>query len=164
MTINEILKEELVLEKRKISPDDRFELSKEAKAKRRKHKDLDWKDNNPNFLPGRERLVSAVCNMTGESPRVVRAYITKKFEQWFKREPEAEWIHELEEKAKKMDPQSFNPRDYRKSLTTPQPRGASAGADAKEHKGRAYFFVGLMNGFANHFKGKDENKDKRKKK
>ena len=44
MTINEILKEELVLEKRKISPDDRFELSKEAKAKRRKHKDLDWKD------------------------------------------------------------------------------------------------------------------------
>ena len=71
---------------------------------------------------------------------------------------------ELEEKAKKMDPQSFNPRDYRKSLTTPQPRGASAGADAKEHKGRAYFFVGLMNGFANHFKGKDENKDKRKKK
>lgn len=150
--------------KRKVGPDNAFELSKEAKSKLRKHKDINWKDGDPNWLPGRERLVSAVCNMSGASPSAVRSYITKKFEQWFTHDPEADWIADLEKKARAMDHQKFNPRDYRKSLSTPMPRGASAGKEPGEHKGRAYFFVGLMNGFANHFKGKSSKKQNSKNK
>ena len=152
MTLEELLKEaqEDILSEARISS-----LNKKRKRKEGNKKEAlkDTFDGN-NLLPGRERLVSAVCRMTGASRPTVRAYINKKFEQWFTHDPEAAWIAKLEKRAREMETQKFNPRDYRKSLSSPMPRGASAGKEPGEHKGRAYFFVGLMNGFANHFKGK----------
>lgn len=183
MTFDEILKEDLLNEARKstkpsgddtfeltdlgkkyanpnnskpkrLKADDRVELTPEAKKKLRKHKDPNWKDNDPEFLPGRERLVSAVSNRCGSNPSAVRRYITKMFYKWFDKDPEADWIARAEERAKEL---GFDPRHYRTSRSQPMPRGKSAGVGEKERAGRSYFFVTLMNRFSEHFlKGKEK--------
>jgi hypothetical protein len=157
MTLNELLNEEaekLLTERAKhrapskklANYDTDKYLSKNEKKKMSKAR------KSQEILPGRERLITAVCNKCGASRGAVATYVNRKFDEWFNKDPKAEWIAKLEKKAREMETQSFNPRDYRKSLTTPMPRGASAGKSSIEHNGRAYFFVGLMNGFANHFK------------
>lgn len=185
MTFDELLKEELLLIEKKISTlnkrkqrqqerednaDKEVELSPEMKRKLRKHKHPDWEDDGgKKFKPGRERTVAAVRNLcaakgksvsTGE----VRDYIYKKFLQWESKDKEAKWILNLEKISNEKF--GYNPRKYAHAK-----KGDTVGLGGPgdpEYKGRAYFFTGLINGFAHHFlKEQPTNnkpiKDKRKK-
>ncbi len=174
MTFDELLKEEAILVEKSISAmnkarkrkqerendaDRVVELSPEMKRKLRAHKHPDWQDDGgEKFKPGRERTVAAVrnlCETKGKtvSTGAVRDYIYKKFKQWDAREKDADWMLNLERISKKKF--GFDPRKYAHAK-----KGDTVGLGGKgdpEYKGRAYFFTGLINGFANHFlNGKDE--------
>ena len=172
MTFLELLNEEELLIEKSISAmnkarkrqqqrereagDMTVELSSEAKRKQRKHKHLDWQEDGRNkFKAGRERTVAAVRNKLNGSVSTskIRDYIYKMYNLWEHGQKEADWILKLEKKAREL---GFDPRKYHGNT-----KGESKGLGGKgqpEYNGRAYFFVGLINGFANHF---TETKEKR---
>lgn len=141
-------KEKKSRERENISPDDRFEISSEAKAIKKAHRTFDWEDDNPKFRDGRERLVTAVIHIVQKNGgslgrQEAREYLFKKYKQWKSKSPKVKWILDLEEKAKAL---GFNPRDYQD-----QKPGQSSGKGSEEYQGRAMFFTRIMNAFANHF-------------
>lgn len=173
MTFDQLLKEEELLLEKKLATlnkkrknkeeaandgDRDVELTPEMKRKLRAHKHPDWQDDGGvKFKPGRERTVAAVrnlCKRKGKSVSTgqVRDYIYKKFVQWDNRDKEADWMLRLEKHANDI---GYNPRKYAHAK-----KGDTVGLGGKgdpEYEGRAYFFTGLINGFARHFlKGKEE--------
>ena len=166
MTINQLLEEELIVEKnlsvinkkkKKREENDKKPkeviLSPEEKRKLRAHKHPDWQDDGGiKFKPGRERLVAAIrnlCKKKGKSVSTgeVRDYVYQKFVQWDHHEHDAKWIMTLENIVKERF--GFDPRKYAHA-----PKGATVGLTGKgqpEYRGRAYFFTALINGMANHF-------------
>ena len=147
MTLNEIfdsLEEELFdfLEEELLSE------VKQAKGWRwERHAFTEYKnDGRKKFKAGRERTVSAVMNRVKAkggslSSEKARDYIYKVYDDWLSGSPE-KWLANLEKATKKKT--GFNPRKY--SNTKP---GDTVGK--QNEAGRAYFFVGFLNGLANHF-------------
>lgn len=168
MTFEQLLKEEEVLVEKKISSlnkkkkknldkkndeDKETELTPEMRRKLRAHKHPDWKDDGGiKFKSGRERTVAAVRNLCKSKGKTVstgkiRDYIYQKFVQWEHKEHDAKWMLNLERIAK--EEHGFDPRKYAHAK-----KGDTVGLGGPgdpEYKGRAYFFTGLINGFANHF-------------
>ena len=154
MTFNELLNEE--------AETTLFEDRKGRKAKKKEKKNREFEKRNPKELPGRERLISAVANMSGASRSAVASYVYKMYKAWDTGAPEAAWIKAIDKKARAL---GFNPNNYNDH---PQTRGKSAGVSnpgQREYAGRAYFFSALMNGFAKHFnpniKSLTKNKNKK---
>lgn len=177
MTFDQLLKEEEILVEKKISSlnkkkkknldrrndeDKEAELTPEMKRKLRAHKHPDWRDDGGiKFKPGRERTVAAVrnlCKSRGKSVSTgkIRDYIYQKFVQWDHKEHDAKWMLDLERAAKNN---GFDPRKYAHAK-----KGDTVGLGGPgdpEYEGRAMFFTGLINGFANHFlRGEGEKKYK----
>lgn len=135
-------------EAKEIDPDARYEITPAANAVKKAHRTFDWEDDNPKFRDGRERLITAVIHIVQKNGgslgrQEAREYLYKKYKQWKSKSPKVQWILELEAKA---IPLGFNPRNYQD-----QKPGQSSGKNKKEYYGRALFFTGVMNGFANHF-------------
>ncbi len=169
MKFNELLEEEknIILEKsihamnkakkrnqeRENDKDKEPEITPEMKRKLRAHKHADWKEDGRNkFKSGRERTVAAVINLCKKkgvslSTGTARDYIYEKFLQWESRRAEADWILNLEESSKKKF--GYDPRKY--AHVNKGDTVGLGGPGDPEYKGRAYFFTGLINGFANHF-------------
>lgn len=171
MTLEELLKEEenAIFEasihgrnrkaKKRHNKKENFknETSKDPEEKpisrARKHKFPEWQDDGRNkFKEGRERTVSAVmnlCKKKGVSITSVQArdYIYEKFKQWDSHSKEADWIIKLEKTAKKKF--GYDARKYA-HINLGDTVGLGAKGDP-EYEGRAYFFTGLINGFAHHF-------------
>lgn len=153
-TLNKRKNKKINNKRTEIDPDTRLEITNKAKRNNGYHKDFDWEDGNPKFRSGRERLVAAVVHLVQKnggnvSNADVRDYIYERYQQWGSNDPEAKWINALEKKAISL---GFNPRSYRN-----QKKNQSKGKGAKgqsEYDGRAAFYTGLMNGFANHFLSK----------
>jgi hypothetical protein len=177
MTFEELLNEEFILleksihsmnkakkrqQDRKADEDKTPEITPEMKRKLRAHKHPDWQDDGgEKFKPGRERTVAAVrnlCKSKGKtvSTGAVRDYIYQKFKQWESRDNDAKWILRLEEISKKKF--GYDPRKYA-HVKKGDTKGLGGKGDP-EYKGRAYFFTGLINGFANHFIEDDKPKYK----
>lgn len=98
----------------------------------------------PLYKPGRERLVSALRNKLKKkgvniSRNRLRVFCHEKYKLWKSRDPKVNWILRLEKKAKKL---GFDPRWH-----DAMGAGSSRGTKKSEYAGRAYFFVGLMNGY-----------------
>jgi len=147
MTINEIfdnLEEELFefLEEEILS-----EVKKSKGWRWERHAFKEYKnDGRKKFKAGRERTVSAVMNRVkakggSVSSKVARDYIYKVYDDWLGGSPE-KWLANLEKATKKKT--GFSPRNY--SNTMPHETEGKS-----NEPGRAYFFVGFLNGLANHF-------------
>ena len=158
MTINEIFNnlEEDMLEVFDESDEALFDVIeeellsevKQAKGWRwERHAFTEYKnDGREKFKAGRERTVSAVMNRVKKkggsvSSNEARNYIYKVFDDWSAGNPE-KWLANLEKATKKKT--GFNPRKYSHAMP-----GATSGK--ANEPGRAYFFVGFLNGLANHF-------------
>jgi len=139
MTINELLD----IEQKNIL-EEYEELFLESKKTREKKKANKSK-------AGRERLVSAVKNRLQRegvtmSKSKIRNFAYEKYKLWKSKDKKVGWILNLERKAKTL---GFDPRYYDGAGP-----GASSGVGAKEYSGRAYFFVGLVNGYVKELKQK----------
>lgn len=150
MKFEEVLAEDLITEKKKLSK----KLLRKIKERKGKKPDfLKDKDKGKkaedggmpkDLLPGRERLVTGTIHKLEKlginvSRDTVRNYITKKYNQWVSGDSGAKWIVKAGKVAKKL---GFNIDNYKHGNVKGLPRG---------EKGRAYFFTCLYNGFVNHF-------------